>query len=65
VNVVFPAWLTILGGQPRSKGADVTIMEQLGHFPMSENPETFRRYITPVLSRILERTVRDNQGVYV
>jgi len=47
------------------KGASVTIVEQLGRFPMSENPETFRRYITPVLSRILERTVRDNQGVYV
>jgi pimeloyl-ACP methyl ester carboxylesterase len=34
------------------KGADVTIMAQLGHFPMSENPEQFRRYIAPVLSRI-------------
>ena len=34
-------------------GATVTIMEQLGHFPMSENPEQFRRYISPVLDRIL------------
>jgi pimeloyl-ACP methyl ester carboxylesterase len=36
-------------------GADVTIMEQLGHFPMSENPAQFRGYIAPVLSQILER----------
>lgn len=34
------------------KGVDVTIMEKLGHFPMSENPEQFRRYIMPVLERI-------------
>ena len=33
-------------------GADVTIMKALGHFPMSENPEQFRRYILPVLDRI-------------
>ena len=36
-------------------GAEVTIMEQLGHFPMSENPAQFRRYILPVLQRIRER----------
>ena len=34
-------------------GASVTIMEQLGHFPMSENPERFRRCIAPVLNDIL------------
>ncbi|MEY9647864.1 pimeloyl-ACP methyl ester carboxylesterase [Bradyrhizobium elkanii] len=34
-------------------GASVTIMEKLGHFPMSENPEQFRRYIAPVLADIL------------
>jgi hypothetical protein len=28
-------------------------MEQLGHFPMSENPSQFRRYIAPVLGQIL------------
>ena len=43
-------------------GASVTIMEQLGHFPMSENPEQFRRYIAPVLHQIVaaeaERTGR-------
>ena len=33
-------------------GAEVTVMEQLGHFPMSENPEQFRRYILPVLEKI-------------
>ena len=36
----------------RIPGAEVTIMEQLGHFPMSENPAQFRRYILPVLDRI-------------
>ena len=34
------------------EGADVTIMEALGHFPMSENPDQFRRYIAPVLAKI-------------
>jgi hypothetical protein len=34
-------------------GASVTIMEQLGHFPRSENPERFRRCIVPVLNDIL------------
>jgi pimeloyl-ACP methyl ester carboxylesterase len=34
------------------KGADVTIMKELGHFPMSENPLQFRRYILPVLEKI-------------
>jgi hypothetical protein len=29
-------------------------MEQLGHFPMRENPEQFRRYIAPVLNDILK-----------
>lgn len=33
-------------------GASVTVMERLGHFPMSENPEQFRRYIQPVLQTI-------------
>jgi hypothetical protein len=27
-------------------------MEKLGHFPMSENPAQFRRYIAPVLDKI-------------
>jgi pimeloyl-ACP methyl ester carboxylesterase len=33
-------------------GARVTIMERLGHFPMSENPAQFRRYLLPVLEAI-------------
>jgi pimeloyl-ACP methyl ester carboxylesterase len=33
-------------------GAKVTIMQEVGHFPMSENPEQFRRYILPVLEDI-------------
>jgi pimeloyl-ACP methyl ester carboxylesterase len=34
------------------EGAQVTIMRKLGHFPMSENPAQFRRYILPVLEKI-------------
>ncbi len=33
-------------------GAEVVIMEALGHFPMSEDPERFRGYILPVLDKI-------------
>lgn len=36
----------------RIAGAHVTIMEKLGHFPMSENPEQFRTYLLPVLEQI-------------
>ena len=36
----------------RIKGANVEIMRELGHFPMSENPAQFRRYILPVLEKI-------------
>ena len=35
-------------------GAEAQIMERLGHFPMSENPNWFRRYILPVLERVRE-----------
>jgi pimeloyl-ACP methyl ester carboxylesterase len=34
------------------KGARVTVMREIGHFPMSENPAQFRRYILPVLDEI-------------
>ena len=37
------------------EGAEVVIMEQLGHFPMSENPAQFRRYIAPILERIVQQ----------
>jgi pimeloyl-ACP methyl ester carboxylesterase len=33
-------------------GAKVTIMKEVGHFPMSENPAQFRKYILPVLDDI-------------
>jgi pimeloyl-ACP methyl ester carboxylesterase len=36
----------------RIPGAEATIMRELGHFPMSENPERFRQYILPVLEKI-------------
>jgi hypothetical protein len=40
-------------------------MEQLGHFPMSENPEQFRRYIAPVLNDILKQSKPSKQGVHI
>ncbi|MSO90933.1 MAG: alpha/beta hydrolase [Acetobacteraceae bacterium] len=36
-------------------GAQVMIMQELGHFPMSENPERFQGYLRPVLDAILKR----------
>lgn len=33
-------------------GASVTVMKEVGHFPMSENPARFRGYIQPVLDEI-------------
>jgi pimeloyl-ACP methyl ester carboxylesterase len=33
-------------------GVKVTIMKEVGHFPMSENPAQFRKYIMPVLEEI-------------
>ena len=47
-------------------GASVTIMEELGHFPMSENPQQFRRYIAPVLSEIARKSsLSSKQGAHV
>jgi hypothetical protein len=40
-------------------------MEQLGHFPMSENPEQFRRYISPVLGEILKQSMPSKPGARV
>jgi pimeloyl-ACP methyl ester carboxylesterase len=34
------------------RGCDVTIMKGLGHFPMSENPDAFMKYLLPVLEKI-------------
>lgn len=36
----------------RIPGAKFTVMKGLGHFPMSENPEAFLRYLRPVLDQI-------------
>jgi len=36
-------------------GAKLTVMKELGHFPMSENPAQFRKYILPVLDEIAAR----------
>lgn len=33
-------------------GIEHTIMKQMGHFPMSENPEMFLNYLRPVLDQI-------------
>jgi len=37
-------------------GAKTTIMKELGHFPMSENPVKFREYLMPVLEEIRAET---------
>ena len=39
----------------RIKGAKAKIMEGMGHFPMSENPELFKSYIYPVLNEISQK----------
>ncbi|MGR8918413.1 MAG: alpha/beta fold hydrolase [Gammaproteobacteria bacterium] len=36
-------------------GASYTLMEGMGHFPMSEDPETFKEYLLPVLADIEQR----------
>jgi pimeloyl-ACP methyl ester carboxylesterase len=36
-------------------GAKITIMKELGHFPMSENPDLFLSYLEPVLAEIAGR----------
>ena len=37
-------------------GAKVTVMKEVGHFPMSENPAQFRGYLLPVLEEIAKLT---------
>jgi pimeloyl-ACP methyl ester carboxylesterase len=36
----------------RIPGARLTVMREIGHFPMSENPAKFREYILPVLDEV-------------
>jgi pimeloyl-ACP methyl ester carboxylesterase len=38
----------------RVKGSECIIMEEIGHFPMCENPVTFKKYLMPVLAKILQ-----------
>ena len=38
-------------------GAKATVMREVGHFPMSENPQQFRHYILPVLDEIKSRCI--------
>jgi hypothetical protein len=33
-------------------------MKSVGHFPMSENPAVFKRYLKPVLERIASAETR-------
>jgi pimeloyl-ACP methyl ester carboxylesterase len=47
-----PAMARALAG--RIKGAIYRDMPDLGHFPMSENPELFLKYVRPVLAEIAE-----------
>jgi len=37
-------------------GSEVTIMRGLGHFPMSEDPQAFLKYLLPVLETIASRS---------
>ncbi|MEW6298192.1 MAG: alpha/beta hydrolase [Thermodesulfobacteriota bacterium] len=36
------------------KNAECIIMEDIGHFPMCEDPVTFKKYLMPVLAKILQ-----------
>ena len=40
------------------EGAHVTIMQGLGHFPVSEDPPRFLGYLRPVLARIVEQDAK-------
>ena len=40
----------------RIKGAKMTLMKGLGHFPMSENPDAFLAYLRPILDEIRSTT---------
>jgi pimeloyl-ACP methyl ester carboxylesterase len=40
----------------RIVGSKSTVMERMGHFPMSENPALFREYLLPVLDEVAHLT---------
>ena len=42
----------------RIAGTEAMIMEGLGHFPMSEDPQRFLSYLRPVLARIADAEQR-------
>lgn len=44
------------------KGSETIIMEEIGHFPMSENPVTFKKYLMPVLEKITSRELQAQAG---
>ena len=39
-------------------GATYTLMEGMGHFPMAEDPQQFKKYLLPVLADIEQRSAR-------
>jgi pimeloyl-ACP methyl ester carboxylesterase len=41
------------------KATHFEIMRGLGHFPMSESPQQFRRYLLPILERIAQTKLDD------
>ena len=36
------------------RNSETIIMQDIGHFPMCENPEVFKKYLMPVLARIVD-----------
>ena len=47
----------------RILGSKLTIMKKMGHFPMSENPNLFRTYLTPVLNDILDKELNNLSSI--
>jgi pimeloyl-ACP methyl ester carboxylesterase len=47
----------------RIPGAEAIVMDGIGHFPMSENPDRFASFLIPVLDRILMAERR--RGTYI
>lgn len=46
----------------RIDGADFEVMEELGHFPMVENPTRFKTYLDPILDEIANADGRAGEG---
>ena len=45
----------MLATAARITGSKATVMANMGHFPMSENPALFKQYLMPVLDEIASR----------